>query len=204
MNGISEALRRELRDPEYSEGYAESFLNSYVATQIKVIREQRKMRQEDLAREIGTKQTAVSRLENVNYSSWNINTLKKLARAFRVRLMVSFEAYGTLPDDVEHFSRESLQRVAREEDPGLAEVPEVAAIAKMVVPPIPPGVSNLMPVNSEAETTSTLIRNSAIPIMPPYSQVLDVQVGSSEIQPQYPNIVSSAGNESWNYSMAAD
>ncbi len=121
MSDISESLRVELRDPEYSEGYAESFLNSYIATQIKVIREQRKMKQADLAREVGTTQTAISRIENVNYSSWNINTLKKLARAFRVRLMVSFETYGTLPNEVLKFTQESLQRAEREKDPGLLE-----------------------------------------------------------------------------------
>jgi transcriptional regulator with XRE-family HTH domain len=121
MSDISEALRSELRDPEYSEGYAESFLNSYIATQIKVMREQRKMKQFDLAKEMGTTQTAISRIENVNYSSWNIKTLKKLARAFRVRLRVSFETYGTLPDEVGKFTRESLQRAAREDDPGLLE-----------------------------------------------------------------------------------
>jgi transcriptional regulator with XRE-family HTH domain len=121
MSDTSDALRSELRDPEYSEGYAESFLNSYIATQIKVIREQRKMKQSDLAREVGTTQTAISRIENVNYSSWNINTLKKLARAFRVRLLVSFETYGTLPDEVDKFSQQSLQRAERENDPGLLE-----------------------------------------------------------------------------------
>jgi transcriptional regulator with XRE-family HTH domain len=121
MNATSDHLRVELRDPEYSEGYAESFLNSYIATQIKVIREQRQMKQSDLAREVGTTQTAISRIENVNYSSWNINTLKKLARAFRVRLMVSFETYGTLPDEVGKFTQESLQRAEREKDPGLLE-----------------------------------------------------------------------------------
>lgn len=121
MSDIGDALRVELRDPEYSEGYAESFLNSYIATQIKVIREQRNMKQADLAREVGTTQTAISRIENVNYSSWNINTLKKLARAFRVRLMVSFETYGTLPDEVGKFTQEALQRAEREKDPGLLE-----------------------------------------------------------------------------------
>ena len=39
MSAIGEALRLELSDPEYSEGYAESFLNSFIATQIKVLRE---------------------------------------------------------------------------------------------------------------------------------------------------------------------
>jgi transcriptional regulator with XRE-family HTH domain len=121
MSDTSDALRVELRDPEFSEGYAESFLNSYVATQIKVIREQRQMKQSDLAREVGTTQTAISRIENVNYSSWNINTLKKLARAFHLRLMVSFETYGTLPDEVGKFTQESLQRAEREKDPGLLE-----------------------------------------------------------------------------------
>jgi len=121
MSGISKALRSELRDPEYSEGYAESFLNSYIATQIKVIREQRKLTQADVAKEMGTTQTAISRIENVNYPAWNIKTLKKLARAFHVRLRVSFETYGTLPWEVDHFTREALQRAPREEDPGLLE-----------------------------------------------------------------------------------
>jgi transcriptional regulator with XRE-family HTH domain len=121
MSDISDALRCELRDPEYSEGYAESFLNSYIATQIKVIREQREMKQSDLAKAMNTSQTVVSRIENVNYSAWNIKTLKRVARAFRVRLRVSFETYGTLPDEVSKFDRGSLQRTEREKDPGLLE-----------------------------------------------------------------------------------
>ncbi|HZZ17419.1 MAG TPA: helix-turn-helix transcriptional regulator [Candidatus Sulfotelmatobacter sp.] len=121
MSDLNDSLRSELRDPEYSEGYAESFLNSYVATQLKVIREQRQMKQSDLAKEMGTTQTAISRIENVNYTAWNIKTLKKAARALRVRLRVSFETYGSLPEEVETFGRETLQRAAREEDPGLLE-----------------------------------------------------------------------------------
>ena len=119
MNDLKTTLRKELRDPEYSEGYAESFLNAYVATQIKVIREQRKMTQAELAEAIGTTQAGVSRIENVNYSSWGTRTLIKLARAFKVRLKVSFEPYGTLPDDAALFYRDALERVAREDDPGL-------------------------------------------------------------------------------------
>ena len=119
MRDIESSLRTELCDSEYSEGYAESFLNAYVATQIKVVREQRGMTQAELAKQIGTTQAGVSRLENINYSSWNIRTLIKLARAFDVRLKVSFEPYGTLPDEVVRFNRESLERVRRAEDPGL-------------------------------------------------------------------------------------
>jgi transcriptional regulator with XRE-family HTH domain len=124
MRDIESSLRAELRDPEYSEGYAESFLNAYVATQIKVIREQRGMTQADLANKIGTTQAGISRIENVDYSSWSIRTLIKLARAFGVRLKVSFEQFGTLPEEVIRFNRNTLQRVTRDEDLGLIELPD--------------------------------------------------------------------------------
>jgi transcriptional regulator with XRE-family HTH domain len=122
MNQLSlvESLRQELRnDAEYADSYDESFLNAYIATQIKVIREQRGMTQGQLAAYVGTTQGGISRVENVNYSSWNVRTLRKLARAFDVRLKVSFEPYATLPDDVVHFDRYHLERVPRTEDPGL-------------------------------------------------------------------------------------
>jgi transcriptional regulator with XRE-family HTH domain len=116
---IEYSLRRNLQDREYAEEYAQSFLNSYVATQIKVIREQRRMTQAELGNHIGTTQAGVSRYEDVNYSSWSLRTLMKLARAFDVRLRVSFEPYGTLPDEVIRFDRERLETVDRENDPGV-------------------------------------------------------------------------------------
>jgi transcriptional regulator with XRE-family HTH domain len=128
MDAISATLRHDLRQSEFSEGYAESFQDAYVATQIRVLREQNKWTQADLAKEVGTSQTVISRIENVNYSAWNISTLKKLARAFRVRLKVSFETYGSLIHDVDVFSRENLQRVPRESDPELLDVAEESAV----------------------------------------------------------------------------
>lgn len=119
MGGIADALRRELTQPEFSQGYVESFLNSYIATQIKVIREQRCMTQAQLAEAVGTTQTGISRVENVNYAGWSIGMLKRLASAFELRLHVSFEEFGTLPKDVEGFSRASLHRTKRSEDPHL-------------------------------------------------------------------------------------
>ena len=128
MSVIIDRLRDELKDPEYSEGYAESFLDSYIATQIKVLREQAGLSQQGLAQLLGTGQGVISRIENVNYSKWNISTLKKLARAFRVRLKISFETYGSLLADVSSFSRDSLQRQPRELDPLLHSAVPVAPI----------------------------------------------------------------------------
>ena len=119
MADISDALRNDLRQPEFSEGYAESFLDSFIATQLKVLREQNGWNQTQLAEKMGKKQTVISRSENVNYSSWNISTPKHYARAFRLRLRVSFETYGSLIDEVANFSKENLHRTPRESDPVL-------------------------------------------------------------------------------------
>jgi len=49
MADIDETLRHDLRDPEFSEGYADSYLDTYVATQLKVLREQRNLTQKQAA-----------------------------------------------------------------------------------------------------------------------------------------------------------
>ena len=52
---------------EYRYAYADEHLNSWIALQIKAIREQRGLRQSELAELIATKQPAIARLENANY-----------------------------------------------------------------------------------------------------------------------------------------
>jgi hypothetical protein len=46
-----------------------------------------------------------------------VETLRKLARALGVRLRISFEEFGTLPDEFESFRRENLLRAPFEHDP---------------------------------------------------------------------------------------
>ena len=96
-------------DKSYRHAYADESLNLSIATQIKVLREQRELRQKDLAELAGMKQSMISRYENVNYSSWSINTLKKLAEAFDVMLDVRFRSFKDLVTLTQGFSRESLE-----------------------------------------------------------------------------------------------
>ena len=115
-------LRKDLLDPEFRHAYADEHLNLSVATQIKVIREQQKLSQNELAKKLNTKQAGVSRLESANYNNWSVRLLKKFAEAFDVRLQISFEEFGTLWQEVDDFSRESLQRKSFSEDPEFHEV----------------------------------------------------------------------------------
>jgi transcriptional regulator with XRE-family HTH domain len=116
-SSLREDLIRTSNDKEYRHAYAEESLNVSVATQIKVLREQRNMTQQHLAEEAGMKQSMISRYENVNYSSWNISTLRKLAKAFDVDLEVRFRSFREMVESVDNFSRETLQVPKFTEDP---------------------------------------------------------------------------------------
>ncbi|HXE06570.1 MAG TPA: helix-turn-helix transcriptional regulator [Acidobacteriaceae bacterium] len=117
MSDLIEQLRTSFESSEdYRAGYAESFMNSWVAAQIKVLREQRGLSQQELADIMGTKQAGICRWERTNYSAWKVQTLARLARAFDVRLRISFEEFGTLPDELDKFGREFLKREAYADD----------------------------------------------------------------------------------------
>lgn len=116
MNELRDRLRQEFKDKEYADAYLEEFLGAWVATQIKVIREQRGISQEHLAELAGMKQGRISVLENVNYGSWSIKTLARIAQALDVTLKVSFETVGSRIQDIVTFSRERLQRKSRAEE----------------------------------------------------------------------------------------
>ena len=119
---ISDNLREGFKDREYADAYARAFLDSSIATQIKVLREQREWTQEKLADEASMKQPRIAVMEDVNYSSWSVRTLWRLARAFHLRLKVSFEEFGTLIQEMEGFGRESLERLPLESDPVVTSV----------------------------------------------------------------------------------
>ena len=116
MNELREELRQDFQDEEYAHTYVDDFLNAEIATQIKVLREQRALTQQQLADLTGMAQPRLSLLEDVNYGSWSIKTLKKLARAFDVTLKVSFETFGARIGDIVNFNRAALQRANRAEE----------------------------------------------------------------------------------------
>jgi transcriptional regulator with XRE-family HTH domain len=116
MSESHEDLRREFKDREYREVYAEDFLNTKIAMQMRVLREERGLTQAELAQIVGTKQAGISRLENVNHATWKIESLKKVAFGLDTWLDVSFRSYGELVDQANLFSKQWLQRPSFEDD----------------------------------------------------------------------------------------
>ncbi len=116
MSELRSNLREEFHDKEYRHAYADESLSTYIATQIKVLREQRKLTQRELAELADMAQPRIAVLEDVNYSSWSINTLRRLAQAFDVRLSVRFEKFSSLIPEIETLGREALERESFAED----------------------------------------------------------------------------------------
>lgn len=117
MNDLLSEIKKDFEDKEYRHNYLDEFLNAWIATQIKVLREQHGWSQKELAERADMLQPRISALENVNYSSWSVKTLRKLADAFDLTLRISFESFGERIKDFDLFSREYLQRATFDRDP---------------------------------------------------------------------------------------
>jgi len=78
---------RKKRDPEFAEGYDEGFRNFKIGVLLKQAREEAGLTQDELAKQLNTKKTAISRIEN-HAEDIRLSTLEKYARAFGKKLRV--------------------------------------------------------------------------------------------------------------------
>lgn len=117
MESTRQRLLDEFHDPEARREYAEDFLDSSIAFQIKALRQQHDWTQQDLADRAEMKQSRISAMEQVDYSRWSLKTLRRLAEAFDLALVVRFESFGALLDDIVGLSRKSLERPSFDDDP---------------------------------------------------------------------------------------
>ena len=131
ISDLVNKIKNSFKSEDYRHGYVDEFLNVSIATQIKVLREQRKWGQKELADKVGMKQPRISVMENVNYSSWSINTLRKLAEAFDLTLRVSFESFGNRIKEIEQINRKALERFSFKDDPVFAEAEAVEVEVKV-------------------------------------------------------------------------
>jgi transcriptional regulator with XRE-family HTH domain len=114
---IRERLLKAFHDFKYRHAYVDEFTDAFIATQIKVIREQRGMNQTQLGVAAGMRQSQISELEDVNTRSWKVSTLKKIAKAFDLVLVVRFETFGNVLPSIGHLERTLLERAAFKDDP---------------------------------------------------------------------------------------
>jgi transcriptional regulator with XRE-family HTH domain len=102
---------RMITDEDYRYAVIKAFSEVHIAKQLKVLRENRKepLTQRQLAEKADMKQSRISELEGMDYSSWSISTLQRLARALGVGFEYSFTRWSELvPKIVSGLGRETL------------------------------------------------------------------------------------------------
>ena len=117
-------------DKEYRHGLVNAQIEVDLPFQIRALRKQLELTQPELAEQAGMKQPRISAMEKPGGAHFTLETLRRLAKAFDVALVVRFAPFGELldwskrfsPDDfsVPTFEQElssgSLDRDAREHD----------------------------------------------------------------------------------------
>lgn len=91
LKSINLKIAEKLKDKEYRDQFFESWTHDEIATQLRNLRNRRDLRQVDVAATTGMKQSAISRLEQAEYSRWGFPTLLRIAQALDARVKVVFE-----------------------------------------------------------------------------------------------------------------
>lgn len=122
MKRASSLLSRRPKwsDREYREAYMEAAIEQGVAWQIRINRLNRRLSQAELARAIGTQQSAISRLEDPEYGRHNLDTLVHIAKAFDCALLVKFVPYSILAADSENLSEDDQYAIPYSQEIGEA------------------------------------------------------------------------------------
>ncbi len=99
MKSKHDQLWKSLSDPDFRKQFIEAHVDEGIAFQIRSLRiNNKKQTQPEFAKELGVKQPLVSSWENPAYGNYSLNTLKKLAKAFDVGLLVRFVPFSTMVD----------------------------------------------------------------------------------------------------------
>tara|TARA_B100000315_G_C14449151_1_gene528265 strand:+ start:142 stop:705 length:564 start_codon:yes stop_codon:yes gene_type:complete len=133
-----EKLIDELKDKEYREVFVEEHINVGIPFQIKTIRDERGWSQTELGKNVHEimKQEQISRLEDPNYASFTLSTLKKLASAFDVGLVVRFVPISDLVKWELGLTSESLKAISFDDDAYFEDKPEETNFTQQVSPDI--------------------------------------------------------------------
>lgn len=98
LSSKPDLIARLRRGKSTREAFVESHLAKTTASQIRAIRDRLEWSQQELADKVGMTQNAISRLESLHYGKATLTTLKRIAAAFDVALIVRFVPFSELVD----------------------------------------------------------------------------------------------------------
>jgi transcriptional regulator with XRE-family HTH domain len=112
-------LTERLKDWKHREAYVRASINVNLPSQIRALRLRRQMSQNELAVAAQMKQPRISAMEKPGATKFNVETLVRVAAAFRVGLIVKFVSISEMLAWENRFSQDSFNVVTFEQDRGL-------------------------------------------------------------------------------------
>lgn len=112
-------IANNLENKEYRDNYVSSHIGVGLCFQIRGMRNKAGWTQKNLAGKISTQQEAISRFENPNYGQFTLESLKRLASAFDVALIVKFAPFSELLNKTTRLTPLDVEIPSFDEDDGL-------------------------------------------------------------------------------------
>ena len=106
----------EMQDLAYRHGLVNAQIEIDLPLEIRALRNQRGWTQPELANRAGMKQPRISAMEKLGGAKFNIETLKRLAEAFDVALVVRFAPFSELLDWSDRFKPDEFAVSSFEEE----------------------------------------------------------------------------------------
>jgi transcriptional regulator with XRE-family HTH domain len=108
MYTTAKQIWSKLANKEYRDSFVASNISNTVSSQIFTLRDQRGWTQKELAQRAGMGQSRIPALEDPNIENFEIGTLKRIASAFDVALVVRFVPFSDLANWTADLSEEKL------------------------------------------------------------------------------------------------
>ena len=109
FQNLTENQVNELQDKTYRDAYMREVVLCGIPYQIRAMRTQRQMTQEDVAGLAGKKQGWIAELERADKTSYTLSTLMQIAAAFDVGLVVKFVPYERFLEEYDDVSPPALE-----------------------------------------------------------------------------------------------
>jgi transcriptional regulator with XRE-family HTH domain len=144
---------RLLESRDNREGFIRAKLNHLIPSQIKALRLKQDWTQSKLAKESDMKQARISAIEKPGEVNFSLETLIRLAAAYRVALQVRFVPFSKLSKWEDEYSQDAFDVTRIEEDEEFSK-PSNPSVAKAIVYfQYTQPVAAPEPVNQTVETT---------------------------------------------------
>jgi transcriptional regulator with XRE-family HTH domain len=163
MTGPRQQIIVSLEDRAARDYFVNAHISNGLAFQIRTTREARGWSQQELAERSGKRQGEISRLEDPDYGRYSLTTLRRLAAAFDVALIVRFAPFSQLVDWAVGLSPQDLAVPSFDADEHLTDTGDFRLVGESLEAPVLSGgrVEPTMPTTKQASTWRDEARSSS-------------------------------------------